>query len=315
MLEGMHSTSPACTTISLPSIQNLSAPSRMYVTCSFSWLCSGTTLPFLSRTRASMILSPTIICRSSNGFNCSTSTSFQAMYFSIGFQLNKRGHDQAQNTKTVSTPIHRAAPTTAIKRQLKGLHYRHHLLVRHIDRRLLQQSIAHIGVKQTIVSWESRKCFSRGHAVLRRVECSPVLRFFPAPGIVSRRLAALECFLLRIDSVFHERRLFATNYEAQIGSQRNHAGSKQRARFGIVQYDVESIVDLRTFALDANVRRNRLRSTKQDHGLIDQMDAEIEEDSAARTRSFPPRAGTKLQTITIEVGFVQRNSSKPAAFG
>src|SRR6185312_2195294 len=46
MSGGMVRTSPARTTISLPSIQNLSAPSRIYVTCSLMWLCSGTMHPF-----------------------------------------------------------------------------------------------------------------------------------------------------------------------------------------------------------------------------------------------------------------------------
>src|ERR1051326_8313696 len=83
MCGGMQSTSPARTTISLPSIQNLSAPSTMYVSCSFRWLCSGTTQPFFSRTRASMRFSPVIIWRSSSGFSFSSSTSFQRMCFSM----------------------------------------------------------------------------------------------------------------------------------------------------------------------------------------------------------------------------------------
>src|ERR1041385_1255185 len=80
----MHSTSPARTMISLPSIQNLSAPSTIYVSCSFKWLCSGTTQPFFSRTRASIRFSPVIIWRSSSGFSFSNSTSFQRMCLSIG---------------------------------------------------------------------------------------------------------------------------------------------------------------------------------------------------------------------------------------
>src|ERR1700678_1508697 len=85
MCGGMVSTSPALTTISLPSIQNFSAPSRMYVTCSLWWLCSGTTHPFFIRTRATIMSWPTIICRCSNGFRSSSSTVFHGIYFSSFF--------------------------------------------------------------------------------------------------------------------------------------------------------------------------------------------------------------------------------------
>src|SRR6185312_11350848 len=47
--------------------------------------------PFFSKTRASIILSPVIICRPSSGLRASSSTSFQAMCLSIGGQdTNKK---------------------------------------------------------------------------------------------------------------------------------------------------------------------------------------------------------------------------------
>src|ERR1700722_5463129 len=74
MFGGIVSTSPEFTTISLPSIQNLSDPSRMNASCSLGWLCSGTMHPFFSSTRASMTFCPTTKCRPSSGFKASTAT-------------------------------------------------------------------------------------------------------------------------------------------------------------------------------------------------------------------------------------------------
>src|SRR5579864_5007536 len=47
-------------------------------------------MPFFSRIRANMRFSPVIIWRSNKGLSCSTSTSFQAICFSIGGYCSKK---------------------------------------------------------------------------------------------------------------------------------------------------------------------------------------------------------------------------------
>src|SRR4051812_26129335 len=289
----MQSTSPVRTTISLPSIQNLSAPSRMYVTCSFSWLCSGTTEPFFSRTRASMILSPLIICRSSKGFNCSSSTSFQAMCFNM-FEIVVQRRSTLDSFRLSARPRERASCTAAFNCQFQSVHHAQHVFVGNGDWRFAQQCIAHIGIKQAIVSRQSSDFLSANGPILRRVQRAPFVWVFSAPSVVAGNLATFQRFFLRIDSILYECAGFTVKEESQLRSQSYHPGAQHRSHSGITKNDVEGIIDQSAIAFDTDIGGNRFRASEQQHRLIDEVNAKVEEYSASCFSSFPPRSRPTL---------------------
>src|SRR5439155_950357 len=93
---------------------------------------------------------------------------------------------------------------------------------------------------------------------------------------------------------------------------RQHSRPQQRPHVGIVQRDIERVVYGGAVALDADVGGDRLRNAEQDQRLIEQVGAQVEPESGAGVRLFPPRARPELGTEAVEAGFADRRPAEHA---
>src|ERR1700760_3665541 len=83
------------------------------------------------------------------------------------------------------------------------------------------------------------------------------------------------------------------------------------ASLGIGQHNVSPIIRLTAVSLHGELREDRLRHSELLQCLIDQMGSEVEPE--ARTRpGRPPPALAYCWTVTVHVGFEQRNFAQPA---
>src|SRR5260370_6549474 len=80
----------------------------------------------------------------------------------------------------------------------------------------------------------------------------------------------------------------------------------------VMQSNVESIVNCGSLPLYANVGGKRLRCSKEQHRLINQVRPQIKEHAAARLGSLAPCPRTKLRTITLIVCFIEHQPSQNA---
>ena len=81
-----------------------------------------------------------------------------------------------------------------------------------------------------------------------------------------------------------------------------------------MQDDVEGIVYYRRFAFNSYVGTDGGRRSEKLHGLINQVDAEIEEYPAPRLNFLPPGSRTSLQPIAIEMCLVKGDSPQSLSF-
>src|SRR5579872_3521106 len=103
----------------------------------------------------------------------------------------------------------------ALLGQLQGIHYVQHLLVGHVDWRVPKECIAHIRVKQAIVSGQSGDGLSRRGISLGGVKDAPLLPCLSPPGIAAWNLTAPKRLFLGIYAMFNERPSLAPNHVAR----------------------------------------------------------------------------------------------------
>ena len=73
---------------------------------------------------------------------------------------------------------------------------------------------------------------------------------------------------------------------------------------------VERVVCGGAFALDPDIRGDRLRGAEQDQGLVEQVRAQVEPNAGAGLRLLPPRARSELRPEAVKVGFEQRDAAQ-----
>src|SRR5262249_52072857 len=168
---------------------------------------------------------------------------------------------------------------------------------------LAQNRVAHVLVVIAIVAESGSESLPHESIALGSRQNAPVLLRLRAPRAFSRNLATPQVHLLRIESLLHERACRSIHEEPRTRSGRQHCRTEDGTSFsGVVERDIERVIDDSAVAFQANIGGDRLRYAKQNHRVVDQVRPEIEENAGARPWLFAPGVLFQLWAVTVVVG-------------
>src|SRR5207253_3062263 len=114
--------------------------------------------------------------------------------------------------------------------------------------------------------------------------------------------------LLDIRLLLNDARPLAVDGETRAAAGDERAGAERRDHFAVAEHELEEIVGFPAAALRRQRRLHAVRNSEQQQRLVDEMRAEVVEESGARSGNLAPSV-TDFRPITIDAGFEQHDSS------
>jgi hypothetical protein len=200
-------------------------------------------------------------------------------------------------------PRDRAAGGAALAGQFESAHHVEGVRKGYAGFGFAEKDVADVGVVVAVIAgggWDA--AFGGGGAV-GESEHTPIFFWFETPWTFRGNFSGAQVDFLGIESLFEEGAFGAEEQEAGALGGGENVGAEDGAHVvGIVEGDVESVVGFGAFAFGTDVGVDGLRAAEENHGVVDQVRSNVEQNAGAWNLLLAPGVGFEVGAETIVVG-------------